>query len=63
MVASQHGSLLREGGGRHNWRFVKAGYRSYPVGAHNGLRTEIPWVYIRGLCRAHEIPESAFTDE
>ena len=26
--------------------------RPYPVPAHNGMKTEIPDVYIRGICRA-----------
>jgi hypothetical protein len=62
-IASGYGCSLEEkGGGKHNWRFTKPGKRPYTVPAHNGLKTEISWKYIRGLCRAMDIPESAFTD-
>ena len=61
-VAKNYGSILTtKAGARHPWRFVKDGKGVYPVKAHNGKRSVIPWVYIRGLCRAHEIPETAFT--
>lgn len=62
-IAAQHGCVLEEGGGKHNWRFTKAGKRPYTVPAHNGLRTEIPWKYIQGLCRQMEIPIEAFTND
>lgn len=62
-IAARYGSTLdQSSGGKHNWRFVKAGKRPYTVPAHNGLRTEISFQYIRGLCRNHDVPESAFTD-
>lgn len=61
-VAAKYESFLKEGQGKHPWHFDKLGKRTYPVPAHNGRRTEITWKYIRGLCRAHDIPESAFTD-
>lgn len=63
-IAAQYGcQLVSAGGGKHNWRFVKTGKRPYTVPAHNGLKTEISWNYIRGLCRNMQIPESAFTNE
>ena len=59
-VAARHQSFLNEGGGRHNWRFIKAGRANYPVPAHNGRRSVIAWVYIKGLCRNHDIPLDEF---
>jgi hypothetical protein len=60
-IASQYGSLLRvKQGARHPYGFEKQGKARYPVKAHNGERSEIPWVYIKGLCRVHDIPEAAF---
>lgn len=54
--------LDQRGGGKHPWRFVKAGCRTYPVVAHNGFASEISWKYIQGLCRCMSIPISAFQD-
>ncbi|MGE0547638.1 MAG: hypothetical protein AB7O24_01110 [Kofleriaceae bacterium] len=63
-IAHQNGcELVSAGGGKHNWRFVKAGKRPYTVPAHNGLKTEISWKYIQGLCRNLDIPIEAFTDD
>jgi hypothetical protein len=63
-IAAQYGSHLRvKKGTRHPFGFEKAGKGRYPVKAHNAERSLIPWAYIRGLCRAHDIPESAFTDK
>lgn len=62
-IAAPYGSaLVQQGGGKHNWRFVKAAKRPYTVPAHQGLRTMVPWVYILGLCRNHDIPVEAFRD-
>jgi hypothetical protein len=61
-VAARYGCTLEDSGGKHNWRFTKPGKRPYTVPAHNGLKTEISWVYIQGLCRNMDIPTSAFTD-
>jgi hypothetical protein len=62
-IAAQYGCVLEEGGGKHNWRFTRPERRPYTVPAHNGLRTEISWKYIQGLCRAMDIPVTAFSDE
>lgn len=59
-IASGYGCML-ETGGKH-WKFVKPGCRTYPVVAHNGMRTEIPFKYIVGLCDCMSIPLEAFTD-
>lgn len=63
-IAARFGSILTvKRGARHPYRFVKEGKGAYPVKAHNAERSMIPWFYITGLCRVHDIPESAFTDE
>jgi len=54
--------VLLEGGGKHNFRFTKQN-KTYTVPAHNGMKTEIAWKYIQGLCRNLDIPTSAFTDD
>lgn len=61
-IAARYESILvQKKGAKHPWRFEKLGKGIYPVKAHNGTRSMIPWPYIRGLCRVHEIPESAFS--
>jgi hypothetical protein len=62
-IAASHGCVLAEGGGKHNWRFTKPGKRPFTVPAHNGMKTEISWKYIQGLCRNMDVPIAAFTDE
>jgi len=47
------------GGGAH-WKATKAGFRSYPIPAHNGDRTQIGDQYIRGFCRNFGIDLSEF---
>jgi hypothetical protein len=59
-IARKYGCELVSAGGKHNWRFTKAGKRPYTVPAHNGIKTEISWKYIQGLCRNMDIPTSAF---
>lgn len=50
-VAAEYGiTFSRPSSGSH-WKAKKDGYRTYPVPAHNGERTEISDQYIRGLCR------------
>ena len=43
------------GGGSH-YHAVKDG-RTYPLTAHNGLKSELSDVYVRGMCRALGIDE------
>ena len=47
----KHGVRLEKprSGGSH-WRAV-LGSKMYPIPAHNGLKTEIPDIYISGVCR------------
>lgn len=61
-VAARYGCILEGSGGKHNWRFTKPGKRPYTVPAHKGMKSEIGWFYIQGLCRNMDIPTSAFTD-
>jgi len=61
-IAVAHGATLVESGGKHNFRFTKQN-KTYTVPAHNGMKTEIAWKYIQGLCRNLDIPTSAFTDD
>jgi len=42
-----------------HWK-AKMGGKSYPLPAHNGERSEIRDLYIKGLCRCFDIDESEF---
>jgi hypothetical protein len=47
--------------GGHPWKARRpSDGKTYPVPAHNGLKTEIPNVYIRGLCKAFDLDEAQF---
>lgn len=48
-----------QGGGSH-WKAKKPGFRTYPVPAHNGEKTEIGDQYIRGLCRNFDLDPDEF---
>jgi hypothetical protein len=37
--------------GSSHWKAKKAGFRTFPIPAHNAERTEISDSYIRALCR------------
>ena len=43
-----------------HWKAVRAGSRPYPIPAHNGIRSEISDLYIRGLCRNFGIEDAEF---
>jgi hypothetical protein len=59
-VAESFGiSVERPSRGSH-WKAKKPGYRTYPIPAHNGLRSEISDFYIAGFCRAFEIDLAEF---
>jgi hypothetical protein len=49
----------KPGHGKH-WKFRKDGFRTYPVPAHNGERTEIDDCYVKGLCRNFQIDLDVF---
>ena len=42
-----------------HWKFKKDGFRTYPVAAHNGDRTEVPDRYLRGLIRNFDLDDDA----
>jgi len=43
--------------GTSHWMATLGGV-SYPIPLHNGLKTEVPDVYIRGVCRALGLNEA-----
>lgn len=59
-VAEAHGCKVFHPNKGSHWKFKKDGCRTYPIPAHNGLKTQIAWSYIQGLCRCMGIPEDAF---
>lgn len=46
-----------------HWKATAAGKPSYPLTAHNGLKSEITDVYIKGVCRNFDIDYDAFVKE
>ena len=50
-VATEYDIAFSPPSSGSHWKAKKDGYRTYPVPAHNGERTEISDQYIRGLCR------------
>jgi len=50
--------LIEPNKGSH-WKAVKGGI-VYPIPCHNGPKTEISDVYIRGVCRAFGLNEAEF---
>lgn len=58
----QYGIEIQEpaSGGSHYKATNLINGRSYVLPAHNGLRTEIPDKYIKGLCRALDIDPRTF---
>ena len=49
--AKKFGATLEEPSSGSHYKFRSKDRRAYPVSAHNGLKSEIPDVYIRGLAR------------
>jgi len=45
--------VFKPGSGSH-WKVMRAG-KTYPIPAHNGEKTEISDLYIRGVCRCFEL--------
>ncbi len=58
-AAAKFGWELDHKGGTHNWRLIKDG-TTYPIPAHNGLKSEIGDVYIRGFCRTANLNREDF---
>ncbi len=50
-VAESLGCEVRRPRSGSHWRFLRPGCRTYPISAHNGLRSEVPDAYILALCR------------
>ena len=44
-------------GGSSHYKASKAGYRSYPLALHNGMKSELSDVYVKGVCQAFDIDE------
>jgi len=49
----QHGITVATGSKHFQAR--KDGFSMYPIPAHNGLKTEIPDKYLKGLCKHFKI--------
>ena len=59
-VAAKFGiTIMPARSGSSHWRAWARG-KSYPITAHNGLKTPIPDRYIVGLCRCFDLDEAAF---
>lgn len=43
-----------------HWKIYGPDRKMYPIPVHNGLKTEIPDSYIRGLCRTFGLDEAEF---
>ncbi|GMV44040.1 MAG: hypothetical protein AMXMBFR64_57560 [Myxococcales bacterium] len=53
------GVAVVEAGGRHPYRAERDG-KVYPIPAHNGLKSELADVFIRGVCRCFGLDQDAF---
>lgn len=53
------GGTVEEPSSGSHWKAFRDG-RCYPLAAHNGARTEISDLYIRGMCRALQLDEQEF---
>lgn len=51
------GVILESPTSGSHFKFVK-GPKKYPISAHNGLKSEISDVYVRGVCRCFDIDPS-----
>lgn len=43
-----------------HWKARAPGKGVYPLTAHNGLKSDMPDVYVKGLCRHFDIDYDAF---
>lgn len=59
-VAESFGITFERPNRGSHWKAKKVGYRTYPIPAHNGSRSEISDFYIAGFCRAFEIDLTEF---
>jgi hypothetical protein len=59
-ILAPHGVELLYPSGSSHFKLVRPGYRPMIVTAHNGVRSEIPWVYIKKICSGLGLPISLF---
>ena len=59
-MAADYGISVEKPRRGSHWKAKKSGYRTYPIPAHNGARTEISDDYIVGLCRCLDIDLAEF---
>jgi hypothetical protein len=57
-VLEGFGVVIKTASGTSHYMAYRGG-TSYPIPAHNGLKTEIADVYIRGICRVFSLDEKA----
>jgi len=53
------GTVEPSKGGSSHWKATRNG-TVYPLAAHNGLKSEISDLYIKGLCRCFGLDEREF---
>lgn len=58
-AAKAHGLSVEKPKSGSHWK-VKSGSKSYPIPAHNALKSQISDVYIAGLCRCFAIDLDTF---
>lgn len=60
-AAAKRGVEVRRPRKGSHWKAIRASDgKVYPLPAHNGLKTELPDVYLRGLCRCFAWDFAAF---
>ena len=59
-VLGEYGVRIEEPRTGSHWKAISKSGLSFRITAHNGLKSEIPDVYIRGICRTFEIDLAEF---
>jgi hypothetical protein len=59
-ACSAYGIELETPKGGSHWKFRRGKGPTYPVPSHNGLKTEVPDEYIRGLCAHFDLDRDEF---
>jgi len=62
-AASTYGISLHKPKSGSHYKFKKPHHRTYPVPAHNGMKTVISDVYIKGLCRNFALDYDEFKEK
>jgi hypothetical protein len=57
---AKFGVTVLPGKGTSHYRAIDASGKTYPIPAHNGLKTELTDVYIKGVCRCFNIDYESF---